>query len=146
MISLSPNDLQCGIVRAKATDLLIGEVQELKTKNDRSTCQFFEPFICGGYKVQLRLDWKDLDNQGNPTLDADFINPYTDKHDKSMRANPAHHTRAQVDRRRIYQWVFEDEQTKLLQVELTWSESLTSSGNFSDFCSAKLTRAGENVP
>lgn len=80
-------------------DLLTGETQEFSTKNDCSACQFFKPFECGGYKVQLRLDWKDLDNQGNPVLDADFKNPSTDKMDKSMRAHPAHHTPAQGDGR-----------------------------------------------
>jgi hypothetical protein len=123
--------------------VLTGATQELAIKN-RSVCQFFDPFECGDYKVQLRLDWKDLDNQGNPTLDADFKNLCTGKMDKLMRAHPAHHTPAQNDGKRIYLWEFADESRKL-QVMLKWSESVTSEANFVDSCSAKVTRAGEEV-
>jgi hypothetical protein len=147
MIPLSPKDLQSGIVRAWATNLLTGETQELTTKNDRSTCQFFKPFECGGYKIQLRLHWKDLDNQGNPMLDADFINPSTDKMDKTMRADPAHHTPAQGDGERIYLWEFKDaDESRKLRVMLAWSESLTTTGHLSDVCSNKLFREGKEIP
>lgn len=141
MVPLSPNNL---IVRARAVDLLTGETQELTIKNERST--FFEPFKCGVYQVQLRLDWKDPDNQGNPMLDADFKHPNTGKHDKLMRTHPTHHTQAQIDGKRIYQWVFEDEQRKLLQVEITWSISLNSAVCLTDECTNVLTRAGVEIP
>lgn len=145
MIPLSPADLQSGIVRAWATNVLTGATQELTTKKGRNVCHFFEPFKCVGYEVWLRLDWKDLDSQGNPTLDADFYNPSTGKKDKSMKAHPAHHTQAQGDRERTYLWKFADELRKL-RVTLIWSESVTSVANFSDSCSAKQTRAGAEVP
>jgi hypothetical protein len=144
MIPLSHEDLQSGKVRAWATNVSTGATQELTIKNG-SVCQFFEPFKCGGYKIWLRLHWKDLDSQGNPTLDADFYNPSTDKIDKSMRAHPAHHTQAQGDKERTYLWMFADE-SRELRVTLTWSESVTSVGNIIDSCSAKQTRAGEEVP
>ncbi len=144
MRSLSPTDLQSGLVRAWATNLSTGETQELTIKNG-SVCQFFDPFKCDGYEIQLRLDWKDLDNQGNPTLDADFKNPCTGKMDKSMRAHPAHHTHAQGDRERIYPWDFTDKLIKL-RVTLNWLESVTEVTNFVDYTSAKVTRAGEDVP
>lgn len=144
MIPLTPNDLQCGTVRVKAMDLLLGKAQELTTKNG-STCLFFEPFMCGDYTVQLRFDFHDLDNQGNPMLDADFINPNTGKHDKSMRAHPAHHTQAQVDGSRIYQWEFGEAQKMLLRIELVWSISLLSPVGFTDVCTNELTRAGIKI-
>lgn len=145
MKSLSPIDLQCGLVRSIVTDLSNGETQELTIKNDRSTCQFFECFMCGDYRVQLRLDWKDLDNQGNPTLDADFINPNTGKHYKSMKAHPSHHTQAQGDGERSYTWEFADE-SKKLRVVVIWSESVTSTAGFIDSCSVTQTRVGKDVP
>jgi len=143
VIPLSTKDLQSGIVRAWATDMFTGATQELTTKN--STCQFFEAFTCGGYKIQLRLHWKDIDSQGNPMLDADFCNPCTNKPDKSMRAHPAHHTQAQGDGERIYLWKFEDE-SRRLRVKLTWSEYVTSEANIIDSVSVIQTRAGQEVP
>lgn len=142
MKPLSLADLQSGIVRAWATNVLTGATQELTIK-DGSVCQFFEPFKCGGYEVQLRLDWKGLDNQGNPTLDADFYKLCTGKMDKTMKAHPAHHTQAQGVRERIYPFDFADLK---LQVKLSWSESVTEVQNFVDSCSAIVIRAGEEVP
>ncbi len=136
MNPLTPKDLESGTVRAWATT-----TQELTTKQG-SVCQFFEPFECGGYKVVLRLDWKDLDSQGNPMLDADFYNLSTDKIDKSMTAQPAHHTQAQGEGERTYLWEFADESRKL-RVTLTWLVSITAVVKFSDSCSAKVISAGE---
>lgn len=141
---LTPDDLQSGKVRAYAENLLTGETHELTTKPD-SVCHFFEHFECGGYIVQLRLHWKDLDNQGNPRLDADFINHNTGKIDKSMKKHPAHHTSAQGDKERTYPWEFKDESRKL-RVTLTLSMSVASGLNFGDSVSVKQTRAGEDIP
>ena len=84
---LAVEDLQSGSVRALATNVSTGVTQELTTRNG-SSCHFFEPFECSGYEVRLRLDWKDLDDQGNPTLDADFYSLNTGAMDKSMKAHP----------------------------------------------------------
>jgi hypothetical protein len=140
MIPLSREDLQSGIVRAWATDMLTGETQELTTR-DGSACQFFEAFKCGGYKIQLRLDWKDLDSLGNPTLDADFSKPCTGKKVKPKRVALAHHTQAQGDGKRTYIW-----ESRKLRVTLNWSESMNEEANLVDFCSNILTRDGEEVP
>ncbi len=144
MKPLTPEDLQSGTVRARVTDVLTGASQELTTKNG-SVCQFFELFECGGYKVQLRLDWKDIDRQGNPTLDADFYNLSSGMMDKSMRGQSVHHTPAQGDGERTYLWEYADDLRKL-RVTLTWSVSVTSELNLGDFCSAEVTREGEIIP
>ena len=141
MNPLTTKDLESGTVRAWATNVLTGATQELTTKQG-SVCQFFEPFECGGYKVWLRLDWKDLDSQGNPTLDADFYSRITGEMDKSMRAQPAHHTQAQGDGERTYLWEYADELRKL-RVTLTWIASITEVVGLGDSCSAKVIRAGE---
>lgn len=144
MNRLTSKDLQSGTVRAQATDLLTGATQELSTKVG-SICQFFEPFECGGYKVHLRLDWGDPDNQGNPTLDADFYDLDSGKINKSMKAHPAHHTHTQNGLRRIYRWEFADELRKL-QVMLTWTGYLNDNAELIDDCSIILIREGKVVP
>ncbi len=144
MKPLKPEDLQTGTMRAQATDMLTGASQELTTKNG-SVCQFFEPFECGGYKVQLRLDWKDIDRQGNPMLDADFYNLSTGTMDKSMRGKPAHHTPAQGDGERTYLWEYADDLRKL-RVTLTWSVSTTGTLSFGGSCSAEVIRDGKIIP
>ncbi len=144
MKPLKPEDLQSGTVRAWAMDLLTGASQELTTKNG-SVCQFFEPFECGGYKVQLRLDWKDIDKQGNPTLDADFYNLTTGMMDKSMRGQPVHHTLAQGNGERTYLWEYADDLRKL-RVTLIWSVSVTNELNLEDCCSVEMAREGKIIP
>ena len=89
---LRPEDFETG-VRAHATDMACGTSQEL-TPRRGSICQFFERFPAGDCDVALRLDWNDLDSEGNPTLDADFYRRGTDIMDKSMRTHVAHHTKA----------------------------------------------------
>lgn len=144
MIPLKPEDLQSGKIRAAAMDMSTETTQELSTKNG-STSHFFEPFESCGYKIQLRLDWNDLDSQCNPMLDADFYNPITGKMDKSMKSHPAHHTQAQGNGERIYIWKFLDD-LRMLCVALIWSESLTSTIGITDYCSAELIRNGKVIP
>lgn len=144
MKPLRPEDLQSGAVRAWATDVLAGTSQELTTKNG-SVCQFFEPFECSGYKVQLRLDWKDIDKLGNPTLDADFYNLSTGIMNKSMKREPVHHTSAQIDGERTYLWEYADDLRKL-RVTLIWLGSVNSELNLDDSCSIEVTREGKIIP
>ncbi len=141
MSPLRPEDLQSGRVRAFATDLLSGTKQDLTTRN-RSVCHFFEAFECGGYRVQLRLDWTDLDSQGNPTLDADFYSLKTGEMDKSMKAHVAHHTPSQSGGERTYHWDFAGE-TIRLRVTLIWSVSVTCGVATYDFVSAEVIRPGD---
>jgi hypothetical protein len=116
-------DLQSGSVRALVTDVSTGVTQELTTRKD-SSCLFFEPFECAPYEVRLRLDWKDLDEQGNPTLDADFYHLKTGAMDKPMKKHAAHHTSAGAAGGRIYEWEFADE-FRHLRVTLTWRKILS---------------------
>jgi hypothetical protein len=144
MNHLTADDLQSGKVRAYAENKLSGEIQELTTRPER-ICHFFKPFEYGGYIVQLRLDWKDHDSQGNPMLDADFLDPITHKNVKSMKAHQAHHTPAQNSGERAYIWKFEDNSMKLV-VRITWSMYLNSETNLIDTVLCTLTRAGEEIP
>ena len=131
MSKLTPEDVQSGAVKATATDLATGRTQDL-TVRPGSSCHFFDPFVCRGYKVHLRLDWTD-ERQGNPTLDADFYDLETHRMVKSMKRHPAHHTPASQGKGRVYQWEFADPSVNL-QVALTWSVSGT--------CVATATASG----
>ena len=141
MNPLAVEDLQSGSVRALATNVSTGVTQELTTRNG-SSCHFFEPFECSGYEVRLRLDWKDLDDQGNPTLDADFYSLNTGAMDKSMKAHPAHHTSAGAASERTYEWEFADE-SRHLRVRLTWLKTLSGELTMQGKVSCKVIRAGE---
>lgn len=141
MSPLTQADLHSGKVRAQATDLLSGKTEQLTTI-PRSACHFFEPFACGGFRVLLRLDWKDLDGNQNPTLDADFYDLVTAEMVKSMRANEAHHTPARGDGERAYDWEFADE-AKRLRVSLIWTVSLSAVAKATAAISMQIIRARE---
>lgn len=38
-----------------------------------SQCTFFGELVDRSFKITLRLDWEDLDTNGDPTLDADIF-------------------------------------------------------------------------
>lgn len=98
--------------------------------------------MLGPYKIHLRLHWEELDNQGNPTLDADFYDLTTGKKDKSKKKDKAHHTKATIiDGKRIYEWKFNGE-LKIIQITLTYSLPITITGKADISCSATVTRAG----
>ncbi|MCX5973344.1 MAG: hypothetical protein NTU59_01465 [Coprothermobacterota bacterium] len=143
MSPLTKEDLRSGLVHASAMDLSTGKIEELSTR-PRSICHFFEPFVCGSYRICLRLDWKDLDGQGNPILDADFYYLGTDKIVKSMKAHEAHHTMAQGDEDRTYEWEFADESRKL-RVTLAWSMSFSIAVKANVSLSMKVFRAGKRT-
>jgi hypothetical protein len=138
-VTLTQADLQSGTVRAEATDLLTGKIEQLTTRLD-SHCHFFQPFQCGGYGVRLRVDWKDLDAHGNPLLDADFYDLVTDKPVKKMKAHAAHHTRSRGDGIRAYDWELADASMRL-QVVLIWTRHLSATVKTSASISLKVTRA-----
>ncbi|MDZ4169928.1 MAG: hypothetical protein U1E26_09795 [Coriobacteriia bacterium] len=98
-----------------------GVTTELVTRLD-SRCHFFEPFPAGAYNVQLRLDWADRDDRGHPTLDADFIDMRSGRHDHAMCAHPAHHTGSLPGGAMEYQWEFEDS-VRTLSVAVAWKVS-----------------------
>ena len=145
MIPLSPKDIQSGALHARAINLLTGEIQDLITRDRSDFCLFFEPFKSGGYSVWLRLDWKDQDSHGNPTLDADFHYPDTDKIDKSMKKHPAHHTTAEGTGSRIYAWEFADEVRKI-RIELEWSVFINESVHLDDRIEVEKENPGQETP
>lgn len=109
------------IARVEVTDLETGETTELATR-PASVCLFFDRFNAGDFLVQLRLDWGDIDANRHPTLDADFLDPVTEKLDRSMRGHPAHHSHAAGSGPRVYEWLFEDV-AQHFAVAVAWSAS-----------------------
>jgi hypothetical protein len=143
MNSVTAKDLQRGTVCASVTDLLTRKSQQLTTKRD-SRCLFFETFDLSNYRIQLRLDWGDLDEYGNPRMDADFYDPLTGKIDKSMKAHPAHQTTAQESEPRLYVWKFKDE-SRSLQVALSWTDSVSLAANAQFCCAAEVIHSEKAV-
>ena len=144
MSGLTKDDLHSGRVRGEATDVLSGRTEQLRLRPG-SACQFFEPFACGRYCVQLRLDWNDLDANGNPMLDADFYDAESGVMDKSMRQHEAHHTPSIDEQSRTYSWEFADESRHLL-VTLIWVLAVEATARAVAGASVTITRAGEKPP
>ncbi len=84
------------ITKAVAIDRKTGAEYILGTKV-RSYCHFFDRVPYEGYEIGLRLDWKQIDLNGDPTLDADFFPPGSSKPDKAMKASPAHNISKSVN-------------------------------------------------
>jgi len=101
-------DLKTIIDSACAIRLDTGETQELSSRGE-SYCHFFEPFKIEDYQINFRLDWSDLDKDGNPTLDADF---YDYKNNKKLpnlgERHKAHHTKTISHNIRSYEWEFKE--------------------------------------
>ena len=129
MEPLSASNMESEIAEAWVTDMATGMRTKLSTRSN-SRCHFFDPFDLGSYEVRLRLDWGDIDSNGHPRLDADFVASATGDVDKSMRLHPAHHTESQSGTARTYAWQYADE-SREFKVEVTWlcSASLRSSGS-----------------
>ena len=136
---LTPARVATEIVRAVVTDLDTGQVSQLTAKPG-SVCHFLERFEIGGYLVQLRLDWGDLDGHGHPRLDADFLNPATREHDRSMERHPAHHTTSSSADARTYQWLFADAALRFT-VAVTWPASAHDTSTSSQTGNAAVVRA-----
>lgn len=103
------------IVSAIAIDRKTGKQEPLTTRPG-SYCHFFEKFPADGFNIQLRLDWKDVGESGDPTLDADFFHPGDDKPIEKMRGIAAHHTRKDLNHGR-FQYKFEYGSVRL-QIEV----------------------------
>jgi hypothetical protein len=136
---LDPDQLASSIAQVSVTDLHTGKVRELTTR-PRSACHFFEPFEVESHVVQLRLDWTDIDSNGHPRLDADFLDPTTGKHRPSMRAHSAHHTDSAAPGDRTYRWKFEDIELRL-KVSVCWLASAACWATASVTCTATMIRA-----
>ncbi len=122
-----------------------GEVLSLTTRPG-SVNHFFERFVVGENEVQLRLDWSNLDANGQPTLDADFIDRDTGKH-RALRGNRrlAHHTKSSPGERRFYEWEFEGLSMRF-SVAVAWLASTQISVHSSVSCTAEVIRATDRPP
>lgn len=129
------NNIDSAVVRFHDT----GEQKPL-TVRGLSANHFFPKFMVGADEVQLRLDWTDLDNNGQPTLDADFLDPETGKH-RFLRGarHAAHHTASVNGEGRSYEWTFLDFCRKF-SVLVAWRVSIEESCTVSDSCSVELVR------
>lgn len=114
----------------------------LKTRPN-SASHFFERFTVGKNDIQLRLDWSDLDNNGHPTLDADFIDQKTGKH-RSLKGKRqcAHHTASSSSKGRCYEWVFDGFSCRF-SVKVVWLATVSDGLRFGDFCSAEVISAAD---
>ena len=108
-----------------------------------SACHFFGRFTVGDDDIQLRLDWSDLDDNGQPTLDADFIDKKTGRH-RSLNGKRqcAHHTASSPGKGRCYEWVF-DGFSRQFSVEVVWLATVSEGLGLDDFCSAEVNSAAD---
>lgn len=120
-----------------------GEHQALAIRG-LSANHFFPRFMVGTDEIQLRLDWTDLDSNGQPTLDADFLDPKTGKH-RSLKGarRTAHHTASVKGESRSYEWMFLDFCRKF-SVLIAWRVSIEESCTVSDSCSVELVRGSDS--
>lgn len=130
-------EIKENILSATVTFNDTGDTYVLKTRPG-SACHFFERFEVGDDYIQLRLDWRDLDQNGQPTLDADFINRKTHKH-RSLRGKRlySHHTASLPGKGRSYEWKFNGFGLRF-SVKVIWLASASESFQMSDFLSAEM--------
>lgn len=113
MTQVKPAKPVSEIDSAFAINMDTDEKQELAVR-DGSYCHFFEPIEVVGHIVKLRLDWGDLDDEGRPTLDADFYDVESGKKLRnSGNRRPAHRTKASSESGRVYEWQFSSENLRL---------------------------------
>jgi hypothetical protein len=129
---------------AFATNIDTNETQELSVR-EGSYCHFFVPFEVAGHIVKLRLDWKDLDEQGRPTLDADFYDARSNKKLKnSGDRRPAHRTKSTSQFGRIYEWEFKTENLRL-KVVLHCTVALHDNLEATDVVVVDVYRNGKKI-
>jgi hypothetical protein len=81
-----------------------------------SQCLFFEEFAVDGFAVKLRLDWNDLDQNGDPTLGTDI---YKDGKKLLADRDKWHHTPKILDGGEwVYAWSFRGKQLRF-KVQVT---------------------------
>lgn len=138
-------ELEDNIASATMTFSDTGETCALKTRGG-SVCHFFDRFTVGDDNVQLRLDWSDLDHNGQPTLDADFMDRKTGKHRSVQgKRRSAHHTTSSSGGGRRYEWAF-DGSSRQFSVAVAWRASVSESLYFGDLCSAEIIHAADRKP
>jgi hypothetical protein len=121
-----------------------GETFVLKVRPG-SACHFFAPFTVGSLDILLRLDWSDLDNNDQPTLDADFIDKKTGKHcSLKGKRHSAHHTNALPGKSRCYEWEF-DTFSRRFTVEVVWRADVSDCLRFSDSAEVFIHRRTQTL-
>jgi hypothetical protein len=142
MESIRPGQLHENIESAIVTFSDTGEALNLTTR-ERSASHFFPPFMAGDDKIQLRLDWSDLDRNRQPKLDADFIDPKTGKH-RALRGKrrDAHHTESSPGESRYYEWEFNGF-SRQFRVAVSWRDTVSETSQAIDECSAEIIRSGD---
>jgi len=141
MKPIQSGELKNNIGRAYVQYLDTGEIEHLSIKSG-SRCHFFDPIILGDDKIILRLDWGDIDTNGNPTLDADFYNTQTGKKRSlsGVRRN-SHHTNSTTNENRSYEWVF-GEYSRPFKVVICLSVSVVEKVTVSDSVTFEVFRNG----
>ena len=145
MKPIRPGQLHENIEAATVTFSDTGEVRTLTTR-ERSASHFFPRFMVGDDEIQLRLDWSDLDSNGQPMLDADFIDRETGTH-RALRGKrrDAHHTASSAGEGRCYEWEF-DGFSRQFSVAVTWLATVSEHLHATDSCSAQVIRAADRKP
>lgn len=145
MASIDPTHLHENTESVVVTFSDTGEALTLTTR-EGSLNHFFPRFMVGDEEIQLRLDWSAIDSDGQPTLDADFIDRNAERHRalRGKRRN-AHHTAASPGNGRCYKWEFNGF-TRQFSVAVTWRVALSASLGFTASLTAEVIRAGDRKP
>lgn len=119
------------IIKVVMININTGEEFELVEKPD-SKCHFLEPFSFGDYRIQLRIDWSDIQH-GDPVLDADI---WTESNNKKIKVKNEkwHHSFKEVDRsinQSVYIFKFENLQL-CLTTRKTIGKMITSTSHITD--------------
>ncbi len=143
MDPMKRGELEGHIEWAKVEFMKTGKIVELKTKGD-SVCHFFEPFDINNDSITLRLDWSDLDAQGNPTLDADFHDKNTGKK-RTLKGErkEAHHTSTAKPGERVYYWQFQGVEEPF-KVSVGWLVSATMTVSVSCTAEAEVIKGDKS--
>ncbi|NJA05166.1 hypothetical protein HC024_05390 [Methylococcaceae bacterium WWC4] len=144
MEPIRKRDLSKRIESAFVERLDTGEIQELDTKVN-SYCHFFSPIVIGCHRIVFRIDWSDIDENCQPTLDADFYdidNPKIKLKNKGQ-ISKAHHTSAEDQSLRIYKWSFCDIELPF-QVSVTWRKIFENTVGVTDHIKITTYRDGNS--
>ncbi|MFZ2540559.1 MAG: hypothetical protein WAW75_02165 [Gallionella sp.] len=110
------------VFSASLKELESGKIWPLdRPENPRNHCHSSERFEHGGFDISFRVDWNDLNENGDPCLDADFFLPGSDELLKHIRSDPAHQTRKEMDPVDC-QWIYD---FKFGELQLCFLLSLT---------------------
>ena len=144
MEPIKRGQLEHNIESATVVFLDTGESKILETKPG-SVCHFFEPFRVENDAITLRLDWQDLDENGNPTLDADFVDSKTNKK-RSLKGErkETHHTSSLGEGDLIYSWEFK-EYKRPFKILLVWLASVSVNIKFDCSVSAKVIHSTDKA-